>query len=705
MSAVTNYTPIRIGRSDGELHIKTSKHGREPNGPSTDQLDRFANPDDYYEELGPDHPISLEWKRQLGRMLQIEHDGASKKSSEQGKWFLIFFPENYRLYRHVTAAEETKSTKKAEKKGGQDDGAGEAYLYGYPLGRKKRYRTAKEFFPHLMWLAEDKSEEYGDCTCKHCAPDWVQKVEPLPGREGFVPAGVSAGANLKKESARKENAAVKKDGATMKKEMAQAKREAIAPRLPQPKVVVPVRPVSQDRTTKPPTKLPTPAATRPLAPPAPTPTPLIAPRNAEQAEDFLYSRYIYRPGEVTWFNRGTAWGLSVVIFRSLYMHPKTGKPNMPRYLVQPLSHPFEHPPMEEVTTEDDLRPWLAWSAPGATHQALISPPGNYNYGNIPWKEVVEARYGHGSAEVDGSIFAAKMIDDTFTLLEPLRNDAAFMTTGERSYNAVFLGGEKIWTGEPVRLRPDGGQDVMVVNSIVEKLKPGSTDAMKATVWVVGDVLRWTMMPAPSPQQEAMGSGPFVPPSKDHLPVRMKEDLDFRNRITRAKKGAVGFWKLMSPLQRMNISDVKGRWYESSVLLPVLRGPELYASEIAKGEVSDVGNWINGREDANLAGGRVGARKADRVEAFSKAVPEGTRIGVLPDAFRHVSSQLAAGMTASATVPSAAAGSSGMGMGIGGDGKQVTGVSDGDIAEFMDLDKMEDGFARELVEASKAAETG
>ena len=703
MSALANYTPIRIGRSDGELHIKTPKHGREPNGPSTDQLDRYANPDDYYEELTPDHPISLEWKRQLGRMLQIEHDGASKKSSEQGKWFLVFFPENYRLYRHITAAEKAKSSKKAEKKGEHDDGGGEAYLYGYPLGRKKRYRTAKEFFPHLMWLAEDKSEEYGDCTCKHCAPDWVQKVEPLPGREGFVPAGVSAGANLKKDFARKDSITVKKDVAAPKKESTQIKPEIRAPRQTL-KVVVPARPVSQDRTitapavlSKPLAKSSTPATARPPAPPPPTPTPLPSVRNPEQEEDALYNRYLYRPGEVTWFNRGAAWGLSVIITRSLFTHP-TGKANMPRYIVQPLSHPFHHPPMKELNTENDLRPWLAWSAPSATHQVLTSQQGNYHYGNIPWKDVAEGRFGVGDAEVDGSIFAAKMIDDSFTLLEPMRNDTAFMTTGERSYNAVFLGGEKIWAGEPVRLRPGGGQDVMVVNTIVEKLKPGSTDAMKATVWVVGDVLRWTVMPAPTPQQEALG-GPGLPPNQSHLPIRMKEDLAFRNRTTKTKKGVVGFWKLMSPMQRMNISEVKGRWYESSILLPILRGAEVFIADLARGEISDVGNWINGREDANMAGGRVGTRKADRVEALGKAVPERTKIGVSPEILKQEMSGPGPAATATALV---ATGSSGVGMGIGGDGKQITGVSDGDIAEFMDLDKMEDGFAKDFVDSGGRA---
>ncbi len=354
--------------------------------------------------------------------------------------------------------------------------------------------------------------------------------------------------------------------------------------------------------------------------------------------------------------------------------------------------------MKELDTENDLRPWLAWSAPHATHIVLKSPPGNYHYGNIPWKDVADGRFGVGDAEVDGSIFAAKMIDDSFTLLEPKRNDTTFMTTGERSYNAVFLGGEKIWTGEPVRLRPGGGQDVMVVNSIVEKLKPGSTDAMKATVWVVGDVLRWTVVPAPTPQQEALG-GTAVPPAQGHLPVRMKEDLEYRNRITKAKKGVVGYWKLMSPLQKMNISDVKGRWYESSILLPVLRGADVFMADLARGEISDVGNWINGREDANMAGGRVGTRKADRVEAFGKAVPERTKIGILPDILKQDIAGPGPVTASPMATGSVATGSSGVGMGIGGDGKQVTGVSDGDIAEFMDLDRMEDGFAKDFIEGS------
>ena len=92
---LTQFTAIYCGRSDGETEIRSKKHGKEFNGPSNDQLDRVANPDDYYEPLDHDHPIAIEWKRQLGGMLQRE-----MKAPAENQWFLMFFPENYRLYKH-----------------------------------------------------------------------------------------------------------------------------------------------------------------------------------------------------------------------------------------------------------------------------------------------------------------------------------------------------------------------------------------------------------------------------------------------------------------------------------------------------------------------------------------------------------------------------------------------------------------------------
>ena len=85
---------------------------------------------------------------------------------------LVTFPENYRLYEHVKKTErdgklEIKS--KTHAAGGND--RQDAYLYGYPAGRKKRFRSPAEFFPHLLWLCTDESGDPDNCSCKLCQPE------------------------------------------------------------------------------------------------------------------------------------------------------------------------------------------------------------------------------------------------------------------------------------------------------------------------------------------------------------------------------------------------------------------------------------------------------------------------------------------------------------------------------------------------------
>ncbi len=96
--------------------------------------------------------------------------------------------------------------------------------------------------------------------------------------------------------------------------------------------------------------------------------------------------------------------------------------------------------------------------------------------------------------MDGSIYAAKMIDDSFTLIDPLSNNTT--TTGERSYNGIYIyfGGETLWIGEPVRLRVGNGHDVMITNQIIEKLKQNSTSSSSASVHIFGDVYCYTTIP-------------------------------------------------------------------------------------------------------------------------------------------------------------------------------------------------------------------
>ena len=47
----------------------------------------------------------------------------------------------------------------------------DAYLYGHPQGRKKRFRSPADFFPHVLWLVTDKEGDPRNCSCKICSPE------------------------------------------------------------------------------------------------------------------------------------------------------------------------------------------------------------------------------------------------------------------------------------------------------------------------------------------------------------------------------------------------------------------------------------------------------------------------------------------------------------------------------------------------------
>ncbi|KAL8694825.1 MAG: hypothetical protein Q9218_000584 [Villophora microphyllina] len=623
------YFPLYVTRSDGKLEVLTKSRKKELNVPSDDQLDN--KPDakgnvDYFKEVEVGDAKEVDWRRKLGGM----------------------------LIRVV---------------GGQEHA--DAYLYGHPQGRKKRYRSPGDFFPHLLWLATDESGETDNCSCKFCAPDDIQIFEKPDKVRPPEP--------------------VRKEQPPMKKENVPPKSPAVGTK---PMVLVPQRSTSQDANTsatRAPTKPPSSAA---VPPPIArqtglqqiVPTQLAPAKCFEQDQDGQYNKYIFRPGELVWFNRGNAWGLSIILKRTLTRDVHNN--DRARYLVQPLSHPFQHPTTKIIETEDGLRPWLAWSPPAPTHQGLATTPG-LTYNTIDWKGVSSGRYGHGDAEVDGSIFAAKAVDDSITLFGSLANNT--VTTGERIYNGIYLGGEKIWTGEPVRLRKDSGQDIMVVHSIVERLKPGSTSTSSASILLVGDIYKF------STSQLQPG---LEPPDNRHLPIRLRQDLEYRNRATIQTRRTLSFWKIVQAQAAVSITDVKGRWYESSALLPILKGTLEYSKDLQRGEVGDVGQWMNARGDCNGLGTavamRLGTRVVERLEAFGKSIPNTTKIskgldGPPEDQIFPSEAEIAGA--------AAAAGQDQPMQGVEEEvGKKPEGVSDGDIAQFMDLDRMEEGYEQQYVEA-------
>jgi hypothetical protein len=314
------------------------------------------------------------------------------------------------------------------------------------------------------------------------------------------------------------------------------------------------------------------------------------------------SKYIYRSGELVWFDNGLNWRLGVISKRQL-------QNNKPRYLLQPLSNPYQHQPHQIKDDESSIRPWLAWSVPNTTIPAIQ----NLTYDDVPWDRVVRGDLDGGTNRdyvVDGSILAAKVIDASYSLYD--RIEGALAGPGEAHFRGMFLGAEKIWVGEPVRIRVPGNDIiVLIIHKLIERTAPPNT----SIVTFVGDVYKFVDMPTP---YKSCAEWPTP-----KLPARMVTDLRFRNEVAdKAKTGQWYEWRLLEPMAKKGLSDIKGRWYETRTLLPILRGAQKFNEEVAKGQTTDAGAWMNGRRDKN---NNPETRKKNRRDTLGKAVPADFKI--------------------------------------------------------------------------------
>lgn len=315
--------------------------------------------------------------------------------------------------------------------------------------------------------------------------------------------------------------------------------------------------------------------------------------------------FIYRPGELVWFNKGSAWGLSIILKRQM----RGGGTH--QFLVQPLSHPYSHP-AHVVKDRGSIRPWLAWSVPSTTLKQI----NDFTYDQVPWDRVLRGDFNQpnrsNDPEVDASILAAKGINEGYSFFDRVDIPTA---PGEVHYKGMFLGGEKVWVGEPVRLMGDTKDEIviMVVHQMIER----TTDT-NSSVTIVGDIYKFVKMPTP---QQYLDRSSW--PTSVDLPARVNTDLIFRNEVAaNAGTNVWREWRLLEPMARKSLADIKGRWYETRFLLPTLRGPEAFALDMAAGEASDAGLFMNSRVDM-LSG--PAKRKRNRLATLGRAVPADLKI--------------------------------------------------------------------------------
>ncbi|KFY30817.1 hypothetical protein V493_01627 [Pseudogymnoascus sp. VKM F-4281 (FW-2241)] len=524
---MARFTTISVARSDGRSEFLQNGI-LVPNEPP--RKDDTPGPDgsiDYYLKLQENDPTALDWKRKLGT-----------------NFILAELPKDYALWQH-------RRVKAKNGKANADTARQDTYLYGHPNG-KGRFRSAQEFYPHLLWLACDQEDDsFRNCSCKYCFSDRM------------------AGTEATTKSAQPETIIKPLDG------------------RPEPPKTALVTPVTKEAAIK----------------SKPRTTQFINSKTAEQEFDSNPANdFIYRPGEIVWFSKRTsAWGLSVVLKRNMQNNER-------RYLLQPLSHPAAHP-AAVVRDRDLIRPWLAWSVPLPTNAQLRE----LTYDQVPWDRVVTGEFGKGDAEVDGSILAAKAINESYSLFDRVELPTA---PGEMHYKGMFLGGEKIWVGEPVRLMGRTKEEIviLVINQMIERAVDGTS-----AVTIVGDIYKFIEMPMPAEYQDRQNW-----PINEDLPVRVNADLSFRNQVSADAGGNTWCeWRLLEPMARKSLTDIKGRWYETELLLPTLRGKATFDLDVQAGTVSDAGLFMNSRGE--VLGSRPGIRKKNRLATLGGAVPADTKI--------------------------------------------------------------------------------
>jgi hypothetical protein len=636
---LTPFWPIFAGKSDGQ-DVVNQKGVVLRNGPTQEQLDRTPNEQgqsDYYRLIEKDEPKHIDWRKKLGGMLLREIGG----KQYEDKWtqcILWDFPEGYRLYEHIKSKANGEAKAVKNHSGGGHDRQ-DAYLYGYPKGPRKRFRSPIEFFPHLLWLSTDETSDYQNCTCRICSPMQLEVEKPAPAvRPELKP---DLGVHVKSENS------------PLPTGQALARNPAVQAPTRRPSAGTPT-------TQSPSIKPATPNPTQIRAPPRLEPSPLPQPRSIDQQVDSQYGKFVARTGEVVWFFRSStaAWALGLVVRRWV---PRD-KPTDRCYSIQPLSHPLSQSSQELVSSDQNLKPWLAWSAPSCTYAYLQQNP-NLRYEQVDWQALRSGRFGEGVADVDASILAAKAIDTTYTLFGLLKT-ATHMGVEERLYNGIYLGAEKIWNGEPVRLRMAIGTDILVITSIIEKVYPGPSNQANGVLSKIelrGDVYSYDTLPAPNPNALPQA------PSSGNIPLRMREDMHWRNRILVPETRTLAYWKLMRANATISIEDIKGRWYETSILFV-----EFFTKAVKNNEGGN-GVWMNARGDATGVGKAAGTPQPNRIAAFGDAVPKTTHLfeGLeVPD--EHNGS-------ATSTMP-------GMELGIG------AAVHEGSFAldDFMNFDGTEDG---------------
>ncbi|KAG0134327.1 transcription-silencing protein Clr2-domain-containing protein [Tuber indicum] len=557
------------------------------NGPTDDMLDTTpeANGDqDYFRPVERYSPKEIQWLQKLAMWLIETQDPELFKGR---KFVLAELPAGYRLYEHVRVPGANSSIKART----------DTYLYGHPKGPRKRYRSITEFRQHFLWLASDTNRNPKNCECRICCGKSEVTAEPIVDTPAQTSAMSTRGA------AAKERAAVAAQNASPRAKVARRTATNTALAVASPAPTAPRRSTATTVNTR--SSSSTPGPTLPTAAPFHPHHMSSSYTTLERALDATPGKNIFRPGELVWCHCTEAWSLGVIVARP--------DPESLGYTVQVLKSPLEAEmsrPYPGITLRG-LRPWLAWSTPEITIPSLRT---SMDFESINWDQFRDVR----GLEVDASILKSRDIDTSYCLVDKIDYPHA------NFYAGVFYGAEKIWMGEIVRLKRHAvpqanltGLEIMIVVSIQDHRKqpPNKTRTSSTDITVMGDIYEFVTYPSPT------STPPQIP---QWLPPRLINETKIKNKVTsRASSNpTVGTWRCIQNGYSVKLEDIKGRWYESSILIPELKGIQKFTQNVQGGKWDELATQMNEMGNAGQAPARGWLWSARRDEVLTKAVPRG-----------------------------------------------------------------------------------
>ncbi|KAI1503687.1 hypothetical protein F5X99DRAFT_87828 [Biscogniauxia marginata] len=554
----------------------------------------------HHERLPDQDPRCDPWKDKLGSML-----GRQLFPKDERIFYLESLPSNYHL--------RLKSNGK--------DGRQDLYLYGYPGDKNtvaKSFKSPAEFFPHLLWLARGGERKREDCSCCLCNPSGKPRSMSTPSAPSAPSAPAVPAAPAAPAAPPVPDPSV--SGLPMGVAASPATGMSNSPKILAKDTASPV-PSTNIKTIPAPSRASLHSATNPtqsngtsIPPPAVSNQQSIAP--APQSTASTSSRAVsrspvnhdtlFRGGEVVWYKNNFAWRLGIITHTDI-----TGMAIMKpvKYVLIPLAHNKFHVEYVEKP-ETDMRPFLAFSVPQLNKS--VSDLNGQRMSQINW-DAVQLQLAQNDPQkmemlaLEASKLAATLIDhsySTFNLLGRLPPDA-------EAFEGVFLGAEKIYVGEAVRLLiPPEEQNPQLNNSmpvvmVVKQIWVKTQNGEVAQLYFSGDV--WRLQ-----ESNLQQSGP----DPQQLPVAMQREKAFRDDIVRSR-GIRFDWVLVAEKVTKEQHTVRGRFYETRRLAPILN-PETFQHSLAQGDVADLQALLNNRGDSN--GPYIG-RTANRADTVAGAISD------------------------------------------------------------------------------------